>query len=324
MASRLLALAIALVSLTTAGVSSATVIERVVAVVGERAILLSDLRERATPLLVRIHEEVPPGAQRAAAISQTYKTVLERMVDEELQQRAANQSRIVVSAREVDDAIGRIAAQNRMTVDKLIAEAMRAGLTEAQYRNEIRRQVLEAKLLNLRLQGRVRITDEDLRSAYRRLVVEERSKQPFRAAMIRIDLPTETDKAAVAERRQLAERVAREAASGVDFAELARQHSDDEATRSAGGLMARMRPGSLPRAVDLAILGLDVGEVSAPIRAGRSYYVMKLVEREESELPTFEASRAELGERLYLEKMSKARRHWLDGLRRRTHVEIRL
>ena len=30
------------------------------------------------------------------------------------------------------------------------------------------------------------------------------------------------------------------------------------------------------------------------------------------------------GERLYLEKMGKARRHWLDSLRRQTHVEIRL
>src|ERR1700690_4460820 len=58
--------------------ASATIVERVVAVVGERAILMSDLRDRARPLLVRISQELPVGAQRSAAISQLYKSVVDR------------------------------------------------------------------------------------------------------------------------------------------------------------------------------------------------------------------------------------------------------
>ena len=75
------------------------------AIVGERAILMSDLRERAQPFLARVHAEVPAGAQRAAATSQLYKTLIERMVDEELEQRAANRANVVVSSREIDEAL---------------------------------------------------------------------------------------------------------------------------------------------------------------------------------------------------------------------------
>ncbi len=135
------------------GEARATVVEKVVAVVGERAILLSDVRERSKPFLLKIQAELPAGAQRNAAISQTYKNVLDRMVDEELEQRAANRAKIVVDQKEVDDAIARVASQNGISVDQLVAEAAKSGLDEKQYCIEIRRQVLEAKLLNLRLQG---------------------------------------------------------------------------------------------------------------------------------------------------------------------------
>jgi len=138
--------------------AEATVVERVVAIVGERAILLSDLRDRARPFLLKVYQDVPNGAQRAAAISQLYKTLIERMVDEELEQRAAGRARIVVTAKEIDDAIARIAAQNGISVERLVEEAARSGLNERHYRNEVRRQVLEAKLLNLKLQGRIRVS----------------------------------------------------------------------------------------------------------------------------------------------------------------------
>src|SRR5664280_2990320 len=62
-------LLVALCIIAFSGSAMATIVERVVAVVGERAILMSDLRERARPFLVRIHQELPAGAQRAAAIS---------------------------------------------------------------------------------------------------------------------------------------------------------------------------------------------------------------------------------------------------------------
>jgi len=297
------------------------VVERIVAVVGDRAILLSDLRKRAEPFLVQVHQSVPPGAQRNAAISQLYRSLIERIVDEELELRAAQQSKLTVSAKEIDDAIGRVATQNNLSVADLIAEATRNGLTEAGYRDELRRQLLEAKLINVRLQGRIRVTDEDLRLAYRKLVVEERQRLAMTPAWIVLNAGESG--AEQREQRALAERIA-EQAKTTDFGALARQHSVDATSRATGGTMRRLRAAELSPVLARTALGLDVGEVSAPIRVGGQYVVMKIVEREPSALPEFSEARRELAERVYLEKMAVAKKSWLAGLRRQHHVEVRL
>src|SRR5690606_3157391 len=68
----------------------------------------------------------------------------------------------------------------------------------------------------------------------------------------------------------------------------------------------------------------EPGETSPPIRLGSRLIVLKVLEREESQLPDFDEARRELGERVYLEKMAQAKKTWLDGLRRQHYVEIRL
>jgi len=160
-------------------IASATVVERVVAVVGERAILMSDLRDRATPLLVRINQELPAGSQRSAAISQLYKSAIERLVDEELIARTARKSKIIVADKDVDQALATLAKQNSISVERLMTEARTQGQTDAKYRDEIRRQLLEYRVMNLRLQGRVQVRDEDLRRAYHEIVpVKPRAGKP--------------------------------------------------------------------------------------------------------------------------------------------------
>ena len=309
------------VALAVAPAAQATLVERIVAVVGERAILLSDLRARAQPYLIQVHSSVPEGAQRNAAISQLYRTVLDRLVDEELEQRAAVQSKLSVTPKEIDEAISRVATQNKLSVQTLLAEAQRSGLSEASYRDELRRQLLEAKLINVRLQGRIRVVDEDLRDAYRRLVIEERQRLTVTPAWIVINAGT--NPAEQRKQRALATSIAEQAQS-TDFAALARRYSDDAATRNNGGLMAKVAPNELPGALARTALGLEVGQTSAPVRVGDRYVVLKIVARQATELPDFEQARQELAERVYVEKMAQAKKVWLDGLRRQHHVEVRL
>ena len=297
--------------------AGATVVERVVAVIGDRAILLSDLKARAQPFLMQVTQGVQPGAQRSAAISQVYKGVLDKIVDEELEERAAIQAKIAITSKEIDEAIGRVAAQNQMTPQKLLAEAARTGVTEAQYRDELRRQLLQAKLVNVRLQGRIRVTDEDLKLAYRKLVLEERQRLNLRVAWVRI--PAGADGAG----RALAERVA-EAAHSQDFAQLARQFSQDRATRDSGGQLPQNKLADLPVSVARASMQLEVGESSPPLRVDDDYVIVRVNSRDASQLPSFDEARRELGDRVYMDKMGQARRSWLDGLRRRNHVEVRL
>ncbi len=314
----ILGLSLVLALAGTTGTARATLVERIVAVVGEHAILLSDLRARAHPFLLQIYQGVPAGAQRSAAISQLYKGLIEKLVDEELEQRAAAQAKVSVTAREVEEALERVAQQNGITPAKLLAEARRTGLDDADYRDELRRQLLQTKLINVRLQGRIRVSEDDLRAYYRKLALEEREKLGFRAAWIVLDA------SGGATSRKAAEVIARSARAGGDFANLARRYSNDPATRSKGGVMTQTRPEELPPTLGRVMLGLNVGETSGVIALPGAFAIVKILSRDESSLPTYEEAANELSQRVYLEKMTQARRTWLDNLRRQQHVEVRL
>ena len=296
----------------------ATVVERIVATVGDRAILLSDLKRRAEPFMLQVQQSVPGGAQRNAAISQVYKAVLQKIVDEELMEKAAQQAKVTISATEIDEALKRVAQQNKLTVEQVVAEAERAGMAESKYREELRRQLLEAKLLNVRLQGRIRITEEDLRAAYQKIEQEERGQLAVRVAVIVIHGSSHGADGARKLASDTAARLGRE-----DFASVARLVSEDP-SRVNGGALNKAQPQTLPPDIARNSLSLAVGQVSQPFRSGQDFVIVKVLERDPSNLPDFESVKRELGERVYMDKMAQARRSWLDNLRRQQHVDVRL
>jgi peptidyl-prolyl cis-trans isomerase SurA len=316
---RLLGSAFICGALSAASLAQATVVERIVATVGDHAVLLSDLKRRAEPFMLQVQQTVPNGAQRNAAISQVYKAVLQKIVDEELMEKAASLAKVNITPTEIDEALKRVAQQNKMTVEQVVSEAERAGMPESKYREELRRQLLEAKLLNVRLQGRIRITDEDLRAAYQKIESEERQQLNVRLAWIVIRGSNHS----AAEARKLADEAVTRARTE-DFAAVARALSEDTVTRAHGGAMNKALPSALPPDISKSSLALAVGQVSLPIRSGGDFVIIKVLERDASNLPDFETSKRELGERVYMDKMAQARRTWLDNLRRQQHVEVRL
>ena len=92
----------------------------------------------------------------------------------------------------------------------------------------------------------------------------------------------------------------------------------------AGGQLPQTKLSELPPALARAALQLEVGEASVPLRVGDDYVIVRVDSRDASQLPSFDEARRELGDRVYMDKMGQARRTWLDGLRRRNHVEVRL
>jgi peptidyl-prolyl cis-trans isomerase SurA len=170
----------------------------------------------------------------------------------------------------------------------------------------------------------MRITDDDVRGAYQRLVLEERKQLGFRPAWIRISAPHSMSATELKIRRAEADRIVAAARRGEDFTLLARKFSEDTSTRAQGGALGQLKPGQLPPPLDAVAFSLDVGGVSEPVRQGNDFVILKIVARDESQLPAYQDARDELSQRVYMEKMSKARSHWIDGLRRQTHVEVRL
>src|SRR4051812_36163083 len=98
------------------GTARAAIVERIVAVVGDRPILKTDLETRSRPFVFQVMQKVPTGAQQTAAISQLNKELLEKMIDEELETQAAARAKITVTSEEIDGGLRNIAASQNMSL----------------------------------------------------------------------------------------------------------------------------------------------------------------------------------------------------------------
>jgi peptidyl-prolyl cis-trans isomerase SurA len=314
----------------------AIIVERVVAVVGEKAILLTDLRKRARPFLVQSFARLPVGPQRAAAESRVLGQVIERIVAEELEATAAAQTNTRATADEVDKALRNIArASGGVTLSELFENIRRdTGMTEVEYRGEIRRQVLEGKLLNRMVQNQ-RITQKELREVFEKVTKQERNILLYQPAWIVLRLGKNPSKDLVKARMVQARQIVASARGGSDFGSLAQQHSEDPKSQKKGGALGlRAAAGSpkarsgrykpLARALERRAMALKPGEVTEPFRYQDALAILTLVSRQPSRYTTLEAASQEMFERVRGAKLQKVRTKWLKDLRRRTHVDVRL
>jgi peptidyl-prolyl cis-trans isomerase SurA len=122
-------------------------VDGVVAVVDGTAITLGQLRKRAAPFIAQVRRTQMPEWEQSESIRKIFDAALDRMIDEALFSEAAAAASIVVADSEVESTIDRAAAAVQMTRKQYFAESSAQGYSEAEVRSELRRQLLEWKVL---------------------------------------------------------------------------------------------------------------------------------------------------------------------------------
>lgn len=303
--------------------AEASIVERVVAVIGERPILLSELRHRARPHLIAIAAQNPSPAQQAAAESEKIRELLTRMIDDRLEEIAADKARISVSAEEVDNGMKNVAASQRLSVPDLLNEAQRQGLSEQDYRDEIRRQLLEGKLIQLRVRGRVRVNEGDARAAYTRWIRDSGGDIVVEPRILALRIqPGATDQD-IQVRETFAKELVIRARKGEDFCKLVTEHSDDTQTKTTCGSRGPQPLQALFPPLREVVQKLAAGETGDPIRFGTEA-ILVVQTKDGAHLPKFEEVKDAMLDRAFGEAMERQRKLWLQELRRGLYIDVRL
>jgi peptidyl-prolyl cis-trans isomerase SurA len=302
----------------------AVVVERIVAVVGEQPILYSELRQRARPFLLRIYAEAQEKGLGQDWIKRNegdmFRELLGKLVDERLVTMAADKLNTQVSSKEVDDAIKLRAADIGKSVNDLIEEANSQGLSELDYRDEVRRELLFSKMLETSVKQRVRVTDDDVQDYYKKIQMTERRAQQWRGSILVLELPAGE---AGQSKRAFADAIVKATRGGADFAVLARKYSID-ASRITGGDLGWRNPIGFGKVADEAILRLDAGQISEPLVVGSTLMIVKVTAREKSQVPPLADVRDLVAARVRDEKLQKQIRVWLDELKQGVYIDVRL
>ncbi len=110
--------------------------------------------------------------------------------------------------------------------------------------------------------------------------------------------------------------------NGADFADLARQYSDD-GSAGRGGELGWVYPGDTVPDFERAMNELKPGEISQPVRSPFGWHLVQVMERRTADVST-DRQRLEARKALRERKSDEAYQEWLRQLRDRAYVEYRL
>ena len=126
------------------------------------------------------------------------------------------------------------------------------------------------------------VTEEALRSLYEERYLGAEPAMEYNAAHILVDS------------EDLARDLAEQLDGGADFADLAREHSNDPGSAARGGDLGWFGLGRMVPQFEEAVVSLSTGETSAPVQTQFGWHLIRLADTRSAEAPPFEAVRDEL------------------------------
>ena len=119
-------------------------------------------------------------------------------------------------------------------------------------------------------------TEEELKARYEAEIARYVTPAKKRARHILIEVPKSASAEEVERTRATVEDIAKQLKQGADFAALAKKRSQDSATAKQGGDLGEIRDGMLPSELEVALVGLKVNNVSAPVRTEYGFHLIQL------------------------------------------------
>ena len=152
----------------------------------------------------------------------------------------------------------------------------------------------------------VSLTEEEIKVYYEENIDKFSTPEEVRARYISIKLDAEMDETAKQDARKKAEEILTRVRNGGDFAALAKEFSDAQASRNRGGYMGWFGRGSMLPEFEAAAFALQSGETSEVIETSRGFYLIKVEERKEGEVKPLEDVRQMIEGPLLVEKKREA------------------
>lgn len=290
----------------------AEVVDRVVAIINDSIITLSELNA-ATAL--EKTEAGKDAEKQGQDIHKLKARMLESLIEQRLVKQASDKAGIDVSEREIDNAIEDIKKQNNLSQDSLLVVLAQSGLTYRQYRDQIKEQIREVKFINREFRSKISVTEDDVKEYYSQNIKGFYGPASYWISLIFV--PAGPD----------AKATLRAALEGLknkeDFKELAKKYSV-AASAEAGGDMGYVKSGEMDKALEDAAKGLSAGEVSKPITAPDGTYIIKLIDKKDAAPVPVEEVRAKIQDRLFKKTMDERFSYWLSEVKKAAHIEIRL
>jgi peptidyl-prolyl cis-trans isomerase SurA len=310
-----------LLLLVFTGSATAEVVDRIVAVVNQDIILMSELRDRMQPYTQRILQQNLDKDKQREVLFKVRKEILDRLVDEKLTDQEIKREKIQVDEAEIDQTIERIKAANYFTDEDLRQHLQQDHMTMKQYRDKVKEQILRARLLNYEVKSRIVVTEQDINAYYKSHPELYGGKISYHLRNILMKVPdyaTDAQKQAIQEQMQNVRSQIKDEAS---FTKLAQTYSQSP-TAAEGGDIGEFEEDTLSPQIQAALNGLKAGQTSAVLDTDQGFQIFYVQAIKRSNAKPLKSVKDEIHQKLFNQIVDKKFVSWLDDLRSKSHIKI--
>jgi len=245
-------------------------LDRIVAVVDEDVLLQSELDRAVDNILAQSQSAVnlPPR-------DIVEKQVLDRLILTRVQVARAEGTGIQVNDADVDQAVARIAEQNKISLEQLRQSLEHDGFSFEEFRKTMRDEITVQRFRQRFVQSRVQVTETEIDIA---LASDSLKTGEVRLSHILIGVRDGATAAQIETARARADSVVKEINDGLSFAQAAIKYSEGQQALEGGDLGWRKYE-EVPSAFADLVAGMKKGEVAQPLRGPSGFHILKLVDQ---------------------------------------------
>jgi peptidyl-prolyl cis-trans isomerase SurA len=301
--------------------SSDAVVDRIVAVVNQEIITLSEVEKLVGPFQEEI--QTKDRLEKQERVREVYRKVLEKLIEEKLIDQEVKRSGVKVTSKEIEGAVEEVKRHNAVTQEDLEKLLSQEGLTLEAYKKEIEKRLQRMKLISWAVKVETKPGEKDLRDFYQKNIDKYRSNESYRPGQILFLVPKEATQEEIREIGKRCQRVLEKIKRGEDFGEMALLYSQDISAKDRGDL-GYFKKGELLPDLEKEALRLQVGEVSGAIRTNFGFHIIKLLDRKGGIPFPFEEVKERVQADYYGKEREKAFQQFLSTLKEKSIIEIKL
>jgi peptidyl-prolyl cis-trans isomerase SurA len=254
--------------------SSAKVIDSIHVVVNDEVITKNEVRNRVAQTVQNLK------ARNVQLPDQTTleRQVVESMIVERAQLQLAKEMGVRVDDRRLDATIGRIAENQKMSVQELRNQMEKEGLAYAQFREDIRNEIMMQQLREHEVDSKIQVSEAEIDTYLAASKAAAAERVEMNLAQILVAVPENASPEQIAARRARAEEVARQLRTGAEFGKMAATYSDAPDALKGGDIGWR-DPDRLPPVFATELRKLNAGQVTPIIKTNVGFHILRVADK---------------------------------------------
>ncbi len=306
--------------ITIPTVTQAEIVEKIVAIVNDSIVTLSDINTFKKK--VRSEGLIDSAILKNKNPKEMIKdrnAIIEHLIDEQVIDSEIRRLGIAVTIEKVEEEIRSVTKRNGLSREQLKSALGARGIKFSDYQDFIKTSLERQSLIDREVSSKIKISDEDISNFYLSKN-KGASGQIFEYKLAHILIQDNVSGGVSAKKRML--NIVNKLESGNEsFEKLASQYSEDP-NFSQGGLLGSFKAGEMVKEFEKGIANLDAGQTSGVIKTQFGYHVIKVLKKTLISDPAMESQKQQIHAVLYSQAFNRQFRKWLDRKRDEAFVKI--